>query len=74
MLLVAKSGSLLNMTKPTNYSFIKGGKGKSLNDTYYESGGGGLVSTMHDYYQFALMLAQGGCLNGKYSKRRCEQM
>ena len=29
------------------------------------SGGGGLVSTAEDYYRFALMLANGGELNGK---------
>jgi CubicO group peptidase (beta-lactamase class C family) len=29
------------------------------------SGGGGLVSTIDDYYRFASMLAKGGVLNGK---------
>jgi CubicO group peptidase (beta-lactamase class C family) len=29
------------------------------------SGGGGLVSTIEDYYRFASMLANGGTLNGK---------
>ncbi|MGA2251056.1 serine hydrolase domain-containing protein [Terracidiphilus sp.] len=29
------------------------------------SGGGGLVSTIEDYYRFASMLANGGMLNGK---------
>ncbi len=29
------------------------------------SGGGGLVSTLHDYVQFQLMLANGGTLGGK---------
>ena len=31
----------------------------------YESGGGGLVSTMDDYLKFALMLANGGEYGGK---------
>ena len=31
----------------------------------YESGGGGLTSTMSDYLRFASMLANGGELNGK---------
>ena len=31
----------------------------------YESGGGGLTSTMADYLRFAAMLANGGELNGK---------
>ncbi|MDQ0232561.1 serine hydrolase domain-containing protein [Metabacillus malikii] len=30
----------------------------------YESGGAGLYSTLHDYSQFAQMLANGGSLNG----------
>ena len=30
------------------------------------SGGGGLVSTVDDYYRFASMLANGGTLNGKH--------
>ena len=29
------------------------------------SGGGGMVSTIEDYYRFAQMLADGGELNGK---------
>jgi len=29
-----------------------------------ESGGGGLISTLHDYHQFCLMLLNGGALNG----------
>jgi CubicO group peptidase (beta-lactamase class C family) len=31
----------------------------------FESGGGGLTSTMDDYLRFALMLANGGTLDGK---------
>ncbi len=31
----------------------------------YESGGGGLTSTMDDYLRFATMLANGGALSGK---------
>ncbi len=31
----------------------------------YESGGGGLTSTMEDYLRFAMALANGGALNGK---------
>lgn len=36
-----------------------------LNSRTYFSGGGGLLSTAEDYAQFALMLAEGGQLNGK---------
>ncbi len=35
-----------------------------VSKTYF-SGGGGLMSTAHDYAQFAMMLAEGGQLNGK---------
>lgn len=35
-----------------------------VNKTYF-SGGGGLLSTTEDYAQFAMMLGQGGQLNGK---------
>jgi CubicO group peptidase (beta-lactamase class C family) len=31
----------------------------------YESGGGGLTSTMEDYFRFTAMLANGGALSGK---------
>ena len=33
-------------------------------DAKYESGGGGLVSTTHDYLQFAQMLLNDGAING----------
>jgi CubicO group peptidase (beta-lactamase class C family) len=36
-----------------------------LNSKTYFSGGGGLLSTAEDYAQFAMMLAEGGQLNGK---------
>lgn len=36
-----------------------------LSSRSYFSGGGGLMSTAQDYLQFALMLANGGELNGK---------
>lgn len=36
-----------------------------LASTTYFSGGGGLMSTAQDYAQFALMLAEGGQVNGK---------
>ena len=35
------------------------------NKKAFQSGGGGLVSTASDYYQFARMLLNGGALNGK---------
>ena len=35
-----------------------------MNGAYF-SGGGGLFSTAEDYLQFALMLVNGGQLNGK---------
>src|SRR5262249_27749231 len=35
-----------------------------VSKTYF-SGGGGLMSTAEDYAQFAMMLGQGGQLNGK---------
>lgn len=34
-------------------------------DAKFESGGGGLLSTLHDYSRFAQMLANGGTLNGE---------
>lgn len=36
-----------------------------LEDPDFKSGGGGLTSTTHDYYQFCEMLRRGGELNGK---------
>jgi CubicO group peptidase (beta-lactamase class C family) len=40
------------------------GMGDFLTPPTMPSGGGGLVSTAEDYYRFALMLANGGELNG----------
>ncbi|WP_246516737.1 serine hydrolase domain-containing protein [Lederbergia ruris] len=34
-------------------------------DAKFESGGGGLLSTLHDYSRFAQMLANGGTLDGE---------
>jgi CubicO group peptidase (beta-lactamase class C family) len=41
-----------------------GGEGDFLKPPTTPSGGGGLVSTAEDYYRLALMLADGGELNG----------
>ena len=45
------------------------GAGANVNDPRvalkFESGGGGLVSTAHDYSRFLSMLANGGALDGK---------
>lgn len=57
----------------SNYQAVDGQlvlKDSYSDSTYYDkktfqSGGGGLVSTAHDYYQFARMLLNGGELNGK---------
>ena len=66
LLAVAMSGGLLDLSGPTNHRYVKGLHGVSADARYYESGGGGTVSTMHDYYQFAAMLANGGMgLTGK---------
>ena len=40
-------------------------KSTYYNKKAFQSGGGGLVSTASDYYQFARMLLNGGELNGK---------
>jgi CubicO group peptidase (beta-lactamase class C family) len=46
-------------------ALIKTESPNSLVSKTYFSGGGGLLSTAEDYAQFALMLANGGQLNGK---------
>jgi len=46
-------------------SLQKTEKPNFLVSTTYFSGGGGLMSTAEDYAQFAMMLAEGGQLNGK---------
>jgi CubicO group peptidase (beta-lactamase class C family) len=62
----AESGNILNITPMTQHSFVKGMHGVDENEIQFESGGGGLVSTMSDYYKFAYMLSNGGIgMNGQ---------
>jgi CubicO group peptidase (beta-lactamase class C family) len=51
-----KTGTITLQDDPLASSFLK--------PPSFISGGGGLVSTAHDYLQFARMLANGGTLNG----------
>ncbi len=44
---------------------LRPGQSPGFMNGVYFSGGGGLVSTAPDYAQFALMLANGGELNGR---------
>ena len=60
LLSVAASGSIIDFTAATQHSFVKGLHGVDANSKTFESGGGGLLSTMHDYYLFANALANGG--------------
>lgn len=53
---------------PTIYNRTESGLQKApprLMSSIYFSGGGGLVSTVPDYFRFAQMLANGGTLDGK---------
>lgn len=52
----SKDGSITLQDDPTTSSFLK--------PPSFISGGGGLVSTAHDYLQFARMLLNRGTLNG----------
>ena len=49
----------------TEQGFEKDPDPDRISSKVYFSGGAGLVSTAHDYLQFAQMLANGGELNGK---------
>jgi CubicO group peptidase (beta-lactamase class C family) len=51
-----RDGTITLQDDPTTSSFLK--------PPSFISGGGGLVSTAHDYLQFCRMLANGGTLNG----------
>ncbi|MEI6485253.1 MAG: serine hydrolase domain-containing protein [Sphingomonadales bacterium] len=53
---LGRDGTIALQDDPTTSSF--------LHPPTFVSGGGGLVSTAHDYLQFARMLANGGTLNG----------
>ncbi|MEZ5939535.1 MAG: serine hydrolase domain-containing protein [Hyphomonadaceae bacterium] len=52
----ADRGMMVEFPDPSNRTFFK--------KDHMESGGGGLVSTLHDYARFAQMLANGGELDG----------
>jgi CubicO group peptidase (beta-lactamase class C family) len=51
-----KTGTITLQDDPTTSSYLK--------PPSFISGGGGLVSTAHDYLQFCRMLGNGGTLNG----------
>jgi CubicO group peptidase (beta-lactamase class C family) len=54
----SKAG-IVDISAGVAHQFIAGINGKPAAPKY-ESGGGGLVSSTHDYYQFAAMLLNGG--------------
>jgi CubicO group peptidase (beta-lactamase class C family) len=58
---------LARRADPFSFNFMTAAEVDSLNATAppaFESGGGGLVSTLADYTRFAAMLSQGGALDG----------
>ena len=56
---------LVGLYRLTPQGFEKDPDPDRISSKVYFSGGAGLVSTAHDYVQFAQMLANGGELNGK---------
>jgi CubicO group peptidase (beta-lactamase class C family) len=56
---------LVTLYRLTPQGFEKDPDPDRISSKVYFSGGAGLVSTAHDYVQFAQMLANGGELNGK---------
>ncbi|MCY4026975.1 MAG: serine hydrolase [Acidobacteria bacterium] len=56
---------LVTLYRITEQGFEKDPDPDRISSKVYFSGGAGLVSTAHDYLQFAQMLANGGELNGK---------
>ena len=56
---------LVTLYRRTPQGFEKDPDPDRISSKVYFSGGAGLVSTAHDYVQFAQMLANGGELNGK---------
>lgn len=56
---------LVTLYRITPQGFEKDPDPDRISSKVYFSGGAGLVSTAHDYVQFAQMLANGGELNGK---------
>ena len=56
---------LVTLYRITEQGFEKDPDPDRIASKVYFSGGAGLVSTAHDYLQFAQMLANGGELNGK---------
>ena len=56
---------VVTLYRITEQGFEKDPDPDRISSKVYFSGGAGLVSTAHDYLQFAQMLANGGELNGK---------
>ena len=56
---------LVTLYRITEQGFEKDPDPDRISSKVYFSGGAGLVSTAHDYLQFAQMLANGGELNGR---------